>query len=114
MLFPNHPAQVTFGELAGTIKDALTAKRVFGDPIERDGIVVIPAAVVFGGGGGGVGNLNGNQQDGGGFGLLTRPVGAFVISNGTARWVPAVDVTALGVIVGIMTWLLTRRREPIR
>lgn len=34
-------------------RDAITAQRVFGDPVERDGVVVIPAAAVRGGGGGG-------------------------------------------------------------
>jgi len=40
-------------------RDAITVKRVYGDPYERNGIVVIPAAAVVGGGGGG-----GGEQDG--------------------------------------------------
>ena len=32
--------------------DAITVRRVFGEPIERDGVTVVPVAVVFGGGGG--------------------------------------------------------------
>jgi uncharacterized spore protein YtfJ len=96
--------------LLTTIRETLTARRVFGEPIERDGVVVIPAAVVYGGGGGGVGVP---QGDGGGFGLLARPTGAFVVKDGTARWVPALDVNRLGVVAGVVAvvWLLARRRS---
>jgi uncharacterized spore protein YtfJ len=101
---------VSIGELLTTIRETLTARRVFGEPIERDGVVVIPAAVVYGGGGGGVGAP---QGEGGGFGLLARPTGAFVVKDGTARWVPALDVNRLGVVAGVVAvvWLLARRRS---
>jgi hypothetical protein len=50
-------------------------------------------------------------SDGGGFGLLARPTGAFVVTGGTARWVPALDVNRLGVVAGVVAvvWLLARR-----
>lgn len=104
---------MTASELLGTIKEALSARRVYGDPVERDGIVVIPAAVVYGGGGGGVGDFTGTPQDGGGFGVLARPIGAFVISHGTARWVPATDYGRIGLMIGVIAtvWLLTRHRR---
>src|SRR2546428_660645 len=35
-------------------QDALTTRRVFGDPIQTDGITMIPVASVAGGGGGGL------------------------------------------------------------
>ena len=59
-------------ELLGGAQDAITVKRVFGDPIETEGVTVIPAAKVGGGGGGGGDNEN---NGGGGFGLGARPVG---------------------------------------
>jgi uncharacterized spore protein YtfJ len=34
-------------------RDALTVKRVFGEPYEKDGVTIIPAATVQGGAGGG-------------------------------------------------------------
>ena len=37
------------------VGDQLGIKRVFGQPIERDGVTVVPVAVAFGGGGGGTG-----------------------------------------------------------
>jgi uncharacterized spore protein YtfJ len=36
-------------------RDTLTVKRVFGEPYEKDGVTVIPAARVQGGAGGGSG-----------------------------------------------------------
>ena len=36
-------------------KDTYTVRRVFGEPVENGGIVVIPVAKVAGGGGGGSG-----------------------------------------------------------
>ena len=106
---------MTVSELFNTIKEALSARRVYGDPVERDGIVVIPAAVVYGGGGGGAAAVTGTPQDGGGFGLLARPIGAFVISNGTARWVPATDYGRIGLMISVVAtaWLLTRRRAQL-
>ncbi|WP_329046370.1 hypothetical protein OG738_31505 [Amycolatopsis sp. NBC_01488] len=86
-----------FGQLTSTARDLFTAKLVYGDPVERDGTVVIPAAAVFGGGGGGAGETGALPvREGAGFGVLARPAGAFVVRAGTVTWVPAVDVTRLG------------------
>jgi uncharacterized spore protein YtfJ len=46
-------------------RDMITAKRVFGDPYEKDGITIIPAATVQGGGGGGGGEGPGGEGKGG-------------------------------------------------
>jgi uncharacterized spore protein YtfJ len=97
-------------ELLRGARDAIAAKRVYADPIEGDGVTVVPAAVVLGGGGGG-----GDSEDngGGGFGLVARPVGAYVIREGDVRWQPAADpargwqiVTGLVVLA---TWSVARR-----
>ncbi len=42
-------------ELIKGVRDALSVRQVFGEPVERDGVTVIPAATVMGGGGGGGG-----------------------------------------------------------
>ena len=43
-------------------QDALTVRRVFGDPYEKDGITVIPTARLTGGaGGGGAQRMNGTR-----------------------------------------------------
>jgi MYXO-CTERM domain-containing protein len=99
--------------------EAITVKRVFGDPYERGGVTVIPAAAIAGTAGGGSGDAPkaGQSGAGGGFGIRARPVGAYVIENGRARWVPATDLT--GVIlrtqglagVLLLALLLLRRRR---
>jgi uncharacterized spore protein YtfJ len=87
-------------ELVAEAKDAITVRRVFGDPIERDGTTVIPAAAVRGGGGGGGGqDAEGSGGGGSGFGLDARPVGAFVVRNGEVRWEPAFDLSRV-ILVG--------------
>lgn len=73
-------------------RDVITVRRVFGEPVERDGTIVIPAASVVGGAGGGGGDDGKGAIDtGGGFGVGARPVGAFVIRNGDVTWEPVVD-----------------------
>jgi uncharacterized spore protein YtfJ len=76
-------------------RDAITVKRVFGDPYERDGVTIIPVAAVMGGGGGGAGEApdGGGSGSGGGFGISARAAGAYVIRDGTVTWRPALDLT---------------------
>jgi len=79
-------------EMLTGVRDALTVQRVYGDPIERDGILVIPAAAIQGGGGGGGDSAN---NGGGGFGVAAKPVGAYIIREGKVTWEPAVDVNRI-------------------
>jgi uncharacterized spore protein YtfJ len=94
-------------------RDTLTVKRVFGEPYEKDGVTVIPAARVQGGAGGGSGEDTQGQGkgSGGGFALTARPVGAFIIRGGELSWRPAVDVNriVLGGQVVVIVALLTAR-----
>jgi uncharacterized spore protein YtfJ len=79
-------------------QDAMTAKRVYGEPYERDELTIIPAAAVRGGGGAGSGGADDAAQGGGGgggFGLHATPKGAWVIEHGNATWKPAVDVNRI-------------------
>ena len=90
-------------------RDAVTVKRVYGDPVERDGVTVIPAAAVRGGaGGGGEGGESGSG--GGGFGIVARPVGAYVIRDGTVSWRPAIDANRLLLLLATLVYVLARRR----
>ena len=83
-------------ELLRGAQDAIAAKRVYGEPVEGDGVTVIPAAAVRGGGGGGGDDTN---NGGAGFGLMARPVGAYVIGPGEkVEWKPAVDDQRLMVV----------------
>lgn len=94
-------------------RDVLTVKRVFGEPYEKDGVTIIPAARVGGGAGGGGGeDAEGKGKgSGSGFGMGARPVGAFMIRDGELRWRPAVDVNRIilgGQLVAIVALLTVR------
>jgi uncharacterized spore protein YtfJ len=88
--------------------DALNVGRVYGDPIERDGTTIIPAAKIRGGGGGG---SDAENNGGGGFAVTARPVGAYVIREGVVRWEPALDINriVLGAQVVAIVMFLTLR-----
>jgi uncharacterized spore protein YtfJ len=75
-------------------KETMTVRRVFGDPVEKDGVTIVPAARVQGGAGGGGGEGPEGQGSGmgSGFGVNARPVGAFVIKGEDVQWRPAIDV----------------------
>jgi len=106
----SRPSEIErISQMVGQARDAMTVRRVYGDPIERDGTVIIPAASVSGGGGGGGGvDAEGQTGAGTGFGLRARPVGAFVIRDGQVRWEPVEDplgrlmVLAATVTVGLV------------
>jgi uncharacterized spore protein YtfJ len=93
-------------------RDTMTVKRVFGDPVERDGVTVIPVASVRGGAGAGAGESTaGEHGSGGGFGLFAAPAGVFVIRDGEVSWQPAVDVNRVilgGQIVAVVLFLVIR------
>jgi hypothetical protein len=100
-------------DLLSGARDVVSVKRVYGDPYEKNGLTVIPAAAVRGGGGGGVGEHgNSDSGGGGGFGLIARPSGAWIIADGTVTWKPAVDVNRIvlgGQMIGLAAVLVTGR-----
>ena len=98
-------------ETISAARDAITVKRVYGEPYERNGVVVIPAAAVHGGGGGGGGEGDGQSGIGGGFGLRARPVGAYVIRGEQVSWEPAMDLNRVilgGQLLALATLLVVR------
>ncbi|MFI6290580.1 spore germination protein GerW family protein [Nonomuraea sp. NPDC050790] len=102
-------------ELVEKTKDAATVRRVFGEPIERGDVTVIPVAKIGQGGGGGSGTSEGGdhpgQGSGGGFGFGAAPSGVFVIKDGEVRWQPVVDVNRIvlgGQIVAVVLLLTIR------
>jgi uncharacterized spore protein YtfJ len=95
-------------EMLNDAQNAMSVRRVYGDPIERDGLTIVPAAAVRGGGGGGE---DAESNGGGGFGLTARPVGVFVVRGQEVAWEPAVDVnriSMLGIAAGIVALLVLR------
>jgi uncharacterized spore protein YtfJ len=105
-------------ELLKGHRDAITVKRVFGEPLQQNGVTVIPAANVMGGGGGGSGEGpdGAGQGSGTGFGIAARPAGAYVIRGNEVSWQPAVDLNriAAGVLVYLVLRILLGRRKSRR
>jgi uncharacterized spore protein YtfJ len=103
-------------ELLTQARDALTVKRVFGEPYERNGVTLIPAAVIRGGAGGGSGEgrdeeARSGSGSGGGFGLVAKPAGVYIIEENQVRWQPAIDVNRIvlgGQIVAVVALLVLR------
>ncbi len=98
------------------LRDALTVRRVFGDPYDVEGATVIPVARVAGGagGGGGEGPEEGDRSGSGfgtGFGLAATPVGAYEVKDGSVEWKPAIDVNFLArggqILAGVITVCVT-------
>jgi uncharacterized spore protein YtfJ len=107
--------------ISEAVAESFGVREVYGEPIERDGVVVIPAARVWSGGGGGGGGgtesgaaepepsedrtddeagtePNAPAEGGGGgvgFGRRAEPAGAFVVDDQGVRWVPAVNVNRI-------------------
>lgn len=99
-------------DLLDRARDAITVKRVFGDPIEREGVTVIPVARVAGGAAGGSSpDSQGAESWGGGFGLAARPAGVYVIKDGAVRWMPAIDANRViaGAQIVLVAMLLLAR-----
>lgn len=97
----------------GAVRKVLSVRRVFGEPIEVDGMTIIPAARVKGRAGGrrGDGGKN-NDGEAAGFSLSARPAGAFVVREGKVSWQPAVDVNRIVAggqllgLVGMVTYVI--------
>jgi uncharacterized spore protein YtfJ len=103
---------MTPDEIVTRVGDQLGIRRVFGEPVERDGLVVIPVAVAVGGGGGGTGPDE--QGTGAGFGGMVRGIGVYAISNGQVRFIPAIDTTALAALGVLLTGMVLRARRRRR
>jgi uncharacterized spore protein YtfJ len=110
-------------DLVGSATEAANVKRVFGQPIERDGMTVIPVASVRGGFGGGEAEATGSGPSksgtaeskpaswGGGGAWSATPAGVYVIKDGELSWQPAVDVNRtilVGCLTGIVGLLVIR------
>lgn len=105
--------------LASRIGMHAGASAVFGDPVERDGVTVVPVAKIrwgFGGGGGrGVEEDSENGQvgegSGGGGGVMASPLGFIEIREGRAEFRRASDPSSavpLIIASGVAAWLSLR------
>ena len=76
-------------QILSSAQDALSVRRVFGDPLQVGDVTLLPVAVLAGGGGGG---SKGADDGGAGFGLTAKPAGVFAVRDGKVQWRPAVNV----------------------
>lgn len=78
----------SIGRLAERLGASAKAATVFGDPVERDGVTVIPVARVRWGVGGGSGRRRGEQNEGtgGGGGVQAAPLGFIELRGGQAHY----------------------------
>ncbi len=101
----------TMAEKLGAVARAAT---VFGEPVERGGITVIPVAKArwgFGGGAGQRKDEGGGEQDGagGGGGVQVTPVGFIEIKNHEANFRPIRTNSVSWIVMGsILSVLLLR------
>jgi uncharacterized spore protein YtfJ len=93
------------------------ASTVFGEPVERDGVTVIPVAKAIWGFGGGSGGDAGRQGSGGGGGIAVRPVGYIEVRGDGAKFRPLRDsrlTTLTAAVAGAAMGALLRRRKRRR
>jgi hypothetical protein len=99
-------------QVIGSLETDPDAARVFGGVYETaDGTTVIPVT-----------NVRGASKPGAGesrFALRAKPAGVFVVKDGKAAWVPAIDggrVAMMGILVGLVSATLAGvamvRRPP--
>jgi uncharacterized spore protein YtfJ len=89
---PRRRADELLAMLAERIGGRLSASTVYGTPVERDGVTVVPvAAARFAiGGGGGSDPAKAQEGEGGGGGGIVTPVGYVELKDGGSRYVPVV------------------------
>ncbi|HTS79923.1 MAG TPA: spore germination protein GerW family protein [Myxococcaceae bacterium] len=103
--------------LAETVGSSIHVQAVYGQPVERDGVTVIPVArMVYGFGGGGGKAASGDELgEGGGGGAQVRPVGFISVRGGSAEFRSIPDpsgearrIFALVAGAGLGAWLVLR------
>jgi len=102
-------------QIADRVGLRANARAVFGDPVDREGITVIPVAKVrwgFGGGGGVAADEGeANQGGGGGGGVSASPLGYIEVRDGRAEFVRINDPVAawpLVVASAVAAWIALR------
>lgn len=96
----------TMAEKLGAVARAAT---IFGEPVERDGITVIPVAKAQWGFGGGAGHRKDEDGAGGGGGVQVTPVGFIEIKNRQAEFRPIRTISVPLIIAGGISFLFLLR-----
>ena len=105
--------------LAERIGARLGAATVFGAPVERDGVTVVPVAVArFGiGAGSGADAAKGQEGEGGGGGGTVAPAGYIELKEGRSRFVPVghparMFSLVLGAVIAALLLVRSTRTQP--
>lgn len=102
------------GTMAEKLGAVARAGTVFSEPIEREGVTVIPVAKARWGFGGGVGHRKDEDGAGGGGGVQVTPVGFIEIKNGQADFRPIRTFSMPFIIMsGISILLLLRQLKRL-
>lgn len=113
-------AESFIGTMAEKLGAVARAATVYGEPVERDGITVIPVAKARWGFGGGGGHRKDKNEDdkqeeggvGGGGGVQVTPVGFIEIKNNAANFRPIRNVSLSWIVAGsVLSLLLLLRRR---
>jgi uncharacterized spore protein YtfJ len=113
----NDPGSRLLERLVSHVGGNARVQAVFGDPVERDGMTVIPVARVRWGVGGGGGSLPDGSGTGGGGGVVADPVGYIEIASDRATFQPigrsfgAVETVASAIAAAIVLRALVRFRR---
>ena len=77
---------------------SIGVRSAYGDPVQIEGVTIVPVALVqYGFGGGGEGDDSAAAAGGGGGGMAI-PIGAYVKSGGAARFEPnVISLLAVGI-----------------
>lgn len=96
--------------LAQQLGLSATAQTIYGTPVERDGVTVIPVArSIYGFGGGGGSKEHEGEGSGGGAGVALTPIGYIELANGKSRFRPIRgSVVPLVAVSGLVALLLLR------
>jgi uncharacterized spore protein YtfJ len=97
--------------IAEKLSVTASSKAVYGEPVEHEGVTIIPVAKVRYGFGGGSGKKSTKEGEGGGGGLQASPMGYIEMKDGETQFRPIRDPMAFVPVVaagGFVGWLLLR------
>ena len=103
-------ADLFLGTMAEKLGAVARASTVFAEPVEGQGITVIPVAKARWGFGGGVGHRKDEDGGGGGGGVQITPVGFIEIKNGQAEFRPIRTHSMSLLILGSISTVLLLRQ----
>ena len=107
-------ADTFIGTMAEKLGAVARAATVFGEPVERDGITVVPVVKARWGFGGGEGRRKDEDGAGGGGGVQVTPVGFIEIKDHAANFRPIRTVSLSWIITGSILGLFLLRETMKR